>query len=71
MCLFGVKAEKVVELVQDLLSDESLNVIVNDIGVITAFRAQTYLVRYLLRQNNLGQVRVGTITCVWQPVLCK
>ena len=59
------QAEQVVELVEELLSDSSLAVKVEDLGIITAFRAQAYLVRKLLRERYLGAVRVGTIAFVF------
>lgn len=48
-------------LIQRLLSCSDYGVSTNDIGVIAPYRKQVQKIRLLLRKENLGAVRVGTV----------
>ncbi|KAL3141854.1 hypothetical protein ABBQ32_004519 [Trebouxia sp. C0010 RCD-2024] len=56
-----VEASTLVRLVQGLLSYSGAGVSVQDIGVIATYRNQVKKIRLLLRERNLGAVRVGTV----------
>ena len=45
----------------ELLSDKTLNVSTQDIGIIAAFRAQVLMLRTHLRSLNLGAINVGSV----------
>eukprot|EP00808_Paulinella_micropora_P024226 g32429.t1 len=55
------EANKLVELIQDLLAAPEVSVTRNDIGVIAPFRKQVLLIRRLLRARGLGAIRVGSV----------
>ena len=48
-------------LIQRLLACNDYGVGTNDIGVIAPYRKQVQKIRLLLRKENLGAVRVGTV----------
>ena len=50
------EAEEIVKIVVELCSEESLDVVVTDIAVVTPFRAQVLLIRNLLRDVNDGKL---------------
>mmetsp|Transcript_29014 Transcript_29014/g.67999 ORF Transcript_29014/g.67999 Transcript_29014/m.67999 type:complete len:565 (-) Transcript_29014:51-1745(-) len=55
------EAAMVVNLINKMLGDKSLDLSTNDFGVITIYRKQVLKLRRLLRDNGLGAVRVGSV----------
>ena len=55
------EATCVVALIESLLRCDRVQCEPRDVGVLCAFRAQTILIRQMLRAKNLGNVMVGQI----------
>ena len=49
------------DLIEALLQSDSVDVDVRDIGVIAFYRQQVLKIRLMLRERNLGAVRVGGV----------
>lgn len=56
-----VEGSKIVDLIEALLQSGSVDVDVRDIGVIAFYRQQVLKIRMMLRERNLGAVRVGGV----------
>ena len=56
-----VEASKIVDLIEALLNSETVDVEINDIGVIALYRQQVLKTRLMLRERGLGAVRVGGV----------
>jgi len=61
VCLSACVCMSVRTLIQRLLDSPEYGVSTNDIGVIAPYRKQVQKIRLLLRKENLGAVRVGTV----------
>ena len=55
------EANCVASLLESLLRSDRVQCEPRDVGVLCAFRAQTVLIRQMLRAKNLGNVMVGQI----------
>ena len=56
-----VEGSKIVDLIEALLNSETVDVEINDIGVIAFYRQQVLKTRLMLRERGLGAVRVGGV----------